>query len=393
MRVFLRYDNGLMALFGMPNDPQTRRLLSAGFLAFILIGALQAMYGPAFPALRERYGLTAEQVGTIVSMHFFGSFITIALSGVFIRNFGYRRVITAATLVMALGSFGIAYSPNWTLTLAFAFLLGLGFGGVDVAVNLLFARAFEANSAPALNFLNAMFGVGAVLGPLFIGLFLPVIKTPFTLAAITGIILFILALGIQNPPVTEDHTQRIAIPYFRLFGFVLMYFVYVMAEVGVGSWESTHLEPRFGAEQAASFTALYWGAITIGRFLATPISHYIKANTLVLSASALALIGILLAHYLPTAPYAYALIGLAFAPIFPTGLAWLQDVFPQRAEQLAPIVIAIANLGPVIGSPLIGRIIEQNSSAVIPTTLAGIMSVLLLVTVVLWVSTRTRTRV
>ena len=49
----------------------------------------------------------------------------------------------------------------------------------------------------------------------------------------------------------------------------------------------------------------------------------------------------------PLAPVAYAVVGLAFAPVFPTALAWLQEVFPQRAERVAPLVIAGANLGPV----------------------------------------------
>lgn len=361
-----------------------RHLLYTGFLAFILIGILQAMYGPAFSALRARYGLSAETVAGIVSFHFLGSFIAISLSGFLIRLLGYRRLLSGFSLLMLLGSLGVALSENWTVTLAAAFLAGLGYGAVDIGTNLLFARAFEARSAPALNLLNAMFGVGAMLGPLVVTLFLPSVRLPFLAVAVLTGLLFFLCLRLSDPPPPPPGLRTLALPYARLFGFALIYFLYVASEVGVASWETTHLAPYFGVETAAGFTALFWGAITLGRFIAAPLSSRVGAADLVLGSTALAFGGILLTFFVPIAPYAYVLVGFALAPIFPTGIGWLQGAFPKRAEQIVPIVAAVANLGPVAGSWFIGAVVERSSSDAVPTVLSGLVLLLLVVTALVW---------
>jgi MFS transporter, FHS family, glucose/mannose:H+ symporter len=46
--------------------------VAASCAGFVLIGALQALYGPAVPALREDYGLSPSGAGMALSMHFVG---------------------------------------------------------------------------------------------------------------------------------------------------------------------------------------------------------------------------------------------------------------------------------------------------------------------------------
>lgn len=369
-------------------EPNTRYLLLSGFLSFVLIGALQAMYGPAFPALRARYELGADQVALIISLHFFGSFATISLSGLLIRALGYRRMLVGAALLFAAGALGVALSPLWSLTLLFALCAGLGFGALDLGVNLLFARTFDARSAPALNLLNAMFGVGAILGPLLVGLFLPSLRAPFMMMGGFGLLLVVLLTRVSAPPPVESSGERLALPYARLAGFMLIYFLYVASEVGAASWETTQLEPYLGTAAAAQLPALYWAAMTLGRFIATPLSSRVPAPHLVFGSAALGLLGVLLTFNVALAPAAYALIGFAFAPFFPTGISWLQQAFPRRAEQIVPIVVAVANLGPVIGSWFIGLVVESRSSDAVPLALLCLVAPLCAVTGLLWLRAR-----
>jgi len=84
------------------------------------------------------------------------------------------------------------------------------------------------------------------------------------------------------------------------------------------------------------------------------------------------------------APLAYALVGFAFAPVFPTALAWLQEVFPQRAEQIAPLVIAVANLGPVLTAPAIGWAVALAGTANVPLALGSLVLALCVVVAFLW---------
>lgn len=368
-------------------DPSRRTLLLAGFLAFLVVGASQALYGPAFPVLRERFGLNAAEVGLVVSLHFFGSFTTIAFSGVILRRFGYRRTLVAGAAVLAFGAALVAFQVSWVATLAGALAIGLGFGAVDVGMNLLFVRSFREGSAPALNLLNAMFGIGAVVGPIAVALLLPALFVPFMGVAVASVLVGLLMLRVEEPPVLAPG-ERLPLSWSRVIGFVLIYYLYVAAEVGVASWETEYLTPHFGAERAAAFPAIFWGAMTVGRFLATPLSAWLRPRDLVLGASAVALAAAVVAHWVPAAPWAYAVVGLAFAPIFPTTLVWLERVFPQRAEQIAPIAVAAANLGPVTTAPLIGLSVEATSRSVIPTDIALLCGLLAGVIAFMWLRTR-----
>lgn len=376
-----------MSLRAELRRPDRRGLLAAGFLAFVVIGAAQALYGPAFPALRARFGVGLEVVGQIAAAHFLGSFAAIALSGALLTRFGYRRPLAWSALALAAGAAALALAPSWPLALAAAALLGIGFGVLDVGVNLLFARSFGAGAAPALNLLNALFGVGAVLGPVLVATLLPRVWLPFALVAAAALVVAALCVRVEDPPAPEAG-EALPVRWSRVAGFVLLYFLYVSSEVGVASWETEHLAPAFGAASAARATALYWGALTVGRFVATPLSARVRPRDLVLGASALALVGVALAHVEPWAPWAYALTGFAFAPIFPTSLVWLAEVFPRRAEQIAPIAVAAANLGPVAAVPAIGWAVAASSSARIPSLLAVVVAALLLTVAGLWLRTR-----
>ncbi len=367
--------------------PGRRLAFFAGTLAFLCIGALQAMYGPAFADFLGRYPIDVSQVGTIVSVHFLGSFTTVVLSGWLLRRIGYRRLLVVGGLLLAVGSLGVALSPSWSLVLASALVVGFGFGIFDVGANLLFGRVFAPQSAPALNILNAMFGVGAVLGPTLVGAFGATALWPFLILAGTSLLVALLSTRLPSPtPYQGKAGGRLALG--AVSGFVLLFFLYVTAEVGVASWEPTHLIPYVGEARAALFTSLFWGALALGRLLAVPISARVPPGRLVLASSILALIAILLAQIVPLAPYAYALVGLAFAPIFPTGLAWIQRVFPDRAELVIPIVIAAANLAPVPTARPIGMVVAGTSSEAIPIIMAVAILLLVVTAGVLWWRTR-----
>ena len=368
-------------------DPARRLLLVAGFLAFVAIGAIQAMYGPAFPGLVDRFGVGLEVVGATVVLHFGGSFVTIAAASVLLTRFGYRPVLFAGGLSMFAGSTMVGVAPVWSWVLAGALLNGIGFGLLNVSFNLVVARVFAPHAAPALNLLSAVFGAGAMLGPLLIGLAGPAVQRPFlVVAALTAVTtLFTLRLPEPEPPPAAGRER---VPWVAAGGFVVMYFLYVSGEAGIASWETVHLEPSLGADRAAYMTSVYWGAITVGRLLGTPLSARVGSATLVLASVAVGFAALLAAHVTPFAPVAYTAAGLAFAPVFPTGLAWIQRVFPRRSERVVPIVFAVANLGPVATTGVIGASVAWGGPGVVPTALSGIVALLLATTAWLWWSTR-----
>ena len=231
-----------------------------------------SLYGPAFPALQGRFDIGAQAVGLIVSLHFLGGFGAVVTIGPVIARLGYRRPLASAAALAAVGSAGVALGPGWELVLLGAFLLGLGLGFLDIGLNLLLVRSFDEGVAPVLNLLHALFGLGAVLGLALMAAFIPRFGPPFVLVSFASLALVPLALGLTEPPRPEPALGRLTAAWGRMVAFVLLFFLYVAVEVGVGSWETEHLAPAFGPVRVAAFTSLFWAALTVGRLVAVPMS-------------------------------------------------------------------------------------------------------------------------
>jgi len=313
---------------------------------------------------------------------------------VLLRRLGYRTVLLAGSGVLVVGLGVMAVAPSWPVFVLGAGLLGLGFGAVQVAANLLVARTFEveptnasgagtpnaSGAASALNMVNAVFGLGALTVPLLVVLFAPGFVWPLLILALLALVVFVLLARLPRypqPPTRlsgADGRGGTAV----IVGFVLLYLFYVSAEVGVTSWATEHLTPLVGASIGAAATSLYWGALTVGRLLAVFVARRTAPRRLLISGLSIGFVGLLLANIDSIAPFAYGLVGLAMAPTFATGLAWLTAQLPRRAEQVTPLVLAAASLGPVATAPLIGVIIAGQGAGAVPFTLATFVGLALL---------------
>lgn len=368
-------------------DPSSRTVLLVAAAGFLLCGGMASLYGPLFPELRQRFGVGVDEVGAVVSAHFLGSFTMIMLSSVMIRRWGYRWVIIIGLLSLIAGLTVLAAAGLWWLVLAGAGIGGLGFGLLNVSINLLVARVFAGGAAPALNFINAIFGGGAMLTPLLVAAFAPSFVPPLVILIALAVVVLVLTSRLRAPAPASVVRGGEPVVWALVAGFVLLYFMYVTTEVGVASWVTEYLTPTVGLAWAAGATSIYWGAVTVGRILAVPISTRLTPAALVIGALSTALVALLLAHWLPLAPVAFAVVGFGLAPVFPTGLAWLARAMPRRAEQVTPIALAAANLGPVATAPLIGAAVGAWGVSAIPTALAA--AALLALASALWLRLRT----
>ncbi|MFI1046111.1 MFS transporter [Streptomyces griseoruber] len=360
------------------------------------MGALQAFYGPAIPALRGEFGLSPSTAGLALSAHFVGGVAGVLLFDRLYGRIGNRRLLGSSYLLMAAGAAGFALAPDWATALAAALLAGLGAGGVDYGLNQLFAVGFGNRSTAMLNILNAHFGVGAILGPALIGAVgagrYPAVFLAFALVTLP---LLLCLRGVRDhvPPHPGD-TPAAPAPARRalrsvLAVFVALYVLHVGIEAGVGGWEPTHLETvGYGAGLAATATSVYWLMMTVGRFLVAPLALRFSAQAIITVSCAGMTVCLLLAAVPDLAPYAYAGVGLFIAPIFPTGLPWLHRAAPH-ARRAGALVIAASLAGGVAAGPSLGKVIEWSGVRAVPLLLAAVSAVCLAAT--LWLTRATRT--
>ncbi|OAH11139.1 MFS transporter [Streptomyces jeddahensis] len=373
----------------------SRPAAAASCVGFVLIGMLQALYGPAVPGLREEYALSPSGAGLGLSLHFTGGVAGVLAFNAIHSRISNRALLAASYALMAVGAAGFALAPNWPLALAAAFLGGLGFGGIDYGLNQLFAVGFGDRSTAMLNILNAHFGIGAVLGPALIAWTGPDgYAYAFGACAVLSGVLILCTGGVGTEAPSPSPDKSSAAPANSLgisrilVGFLALYILNVAVEAGVGGWEPTHLETvGYSSAVAASATSVYWLMMTVGRFLVVPITLRYSPER-ILTVCAAGMTACLLLALIPgAAPVAYAGVGLFIAPVFPTGLPWLNRALPE-AKRAGAWVIAASMIGGVAAPPLLGVGIEASGIRAVPWLLTVLSAASLLATV--WLIRLTR---
>ncbi|WP_372426182.1 MFS transporter [Salinarimonas chemoclinalis] len=364
-----------------PDRAATAAGIVASCFGFVVIGALQALYGPAIPHLLAEFAITPAQAGLALSAHFVGALIGVLAFNRAHARFTNRQLLAASYGAMAAGCVLFALAPVWSVALVGAFVVGLGFGGIDFGLNFLFSVGFGRRSASMVNLLNAHFGVGAVLGPLAIALLgAENFRAIFLVFGVLALLPLLAAGTISNAVGTvatgASHAQARGRATLLVLGaFFAIYVLHVAIETGVGGWATTHLVAvGWGAAFAAGATSAYWLAMTLGRFGAAWLSLRATPAQIMVGACLGMSVSLVLAANGTLAPVAYVLVGLFIAPIFPTGLAWLAAVHPASRNATAS-VIAVSMVGGVAFPPLIGAVIGLAGAPAAPLFMAGLSAI------------------
>lgn len=379
-------------------EPARTALLVAGGLGFILLGASQALYGPFYGVFRSRFELSATAVSFITAIHFVGATTGLSSSGFLARRFGPLRVVTAAIFTLAAGFATVAVGPGWPWVLGGAAVIGLGFGGL-VTMNFLIARVFGDAAPAALNALNAMFGVGAVLAPLAAapfavsGAYAPVFAAGAALAAALGLYFaFTRRITVEEPPAKPRDHSGLRAYILPAAGFTALLFFYMASEASFGNWIPTHLTPSVGAAAAARYAGLFWLSHTVGRIAAAPVSMRLRPAALVSFTLLFAVAATATASIVPLAPLAYIVAGFFCGPIFPGGLAWIRTRFPGSADEVSSVVLAVGGLGSIAAPPVIGQAVDAVGVGAIPAGLVAMLATAAVVSQSLRLFTRARGR-
>jgi fucose permease len=352
-----------------PSLPLT--LVVGGFCTFALIGALQAMYGPTLFSFQSRFGIDNSTANLIFSAFFAGVVTAIVALGALEQRVSRATSLTAALGLLGVGSLGVGLAPAWWVALVSASGIGLGYGLSVLNYNTLFATGFGSRSTAFVNLLNAAWSVGAILGPVAVGLSSSDQRLPFLVAGMMGLMFAPLGLSARttNPDgfkPTQGTPSATIPPWTLMLMFACVMWLYTGTEVGIGAHEPRHLNAVFGysPEQAAFLSSLFWLGQAVGRVLVAPISLRVREDVIVVACLALAGCAVALAHVGLIAPIAYALCGVFLGPIFPSVLVWFNR-FALGSIRATSILLASANVGGMVFPPLIAAL--TTNAALIPT--------------------------
>jgi FHS family glucose/mannose:H+ symporter-like MFS transporter len=337
-----------------------------------LIGTVVSAYGPLLQYLAHRFGVSLPVAGEVLSAHFAGALIGVLGSMRVMERFPNRHMLVTALGSLGLGCALVALAPTWPVLLAAVFVVGVGFGALDIGLNQLVAHSAGARRTAVLNMLNGSFGIGAVLGPILVTL---LGEHHFTLLYAGGAVLALglIPEGLRIPgrlPVAPRATA--GRPNALILIFVLAFALYVGTEAGVGGWATSHLESvGLGSASAAALTSGFWLALGLGRLLVALLPSRVPEWAIVTTASALGALALLAAVSGRAAPIAYVVAGLVIAPIFPTGIVWLAKLLPGDARATSWLFPG-AMLGGALIPAAIGVVVARTGLGGAPVVLSAV---------------------
>ena len=359
-------------------------------MAFIMLG-LPNVLGSAWPAMHEQLGVSSASAG-MISVVLSGATILATLGcDRMIRRLGPRKLVLISLVAIAVSLLGFGASTHFIHLCLWSIPLGMGMGFIDATLNNVVALHYKAKH---MNWLHAFWGVGASIGPIIMSFFLvrsswEIGYRSIGLIQVAFIAIFLLTFKLwKQIQVMPDNSEE-AHPkpssmkqLIRLSGVkqsLILFFCYCAIEATVGLWASSYLVivRRLPEETAALWVALYFGGITVGRFMAGFLTMKLSHKQLIQLGSGLIGLGTMML-FLPLPQnlllIALFLIGFGCAPIFPSLIHETPNHFGAKNSQaIIGIQMAFAYMGAMLMPPLFGLLAEQTSYRLFPFYIGGFL--------------------
>ena len=372
-------------------------LLAIIYVAFISLGLPDSLLGSAWPIMQGQLGVPLSYAGIITMIIAAGTIVSSLFADRVIRKLGTGLVTAISVALTAAGLMGFSLSTEFWMICVLAIPYGLGAGAIDAALNNYVALHYSSRH---MSWLHAFWGVGVTISPYImsfcltrdLGWEMGYRSVSFIQIALTAVLFATLPLWKKAAKV---HTQEeevipkvLSVPQaLKLKGapnVLIAFFCYCALESTAGLWATSYLVGHRGvdAETAASFAALYYLGITIGRVLNGFVADKFGDRTMIRTGILVMAAGIVLvALPLPTTlPCLIGLvvIGLGCAPVYPCIIHSTPVNFgKENSQSLVGIQMASAYTGSTLMPPLFGVIAQYIHIGLYPLYL-GIFTLVML---------------
>lgn len=322
---------------------------------FFMWGFLTVLNDVLIPYLKNVFELNYTQA-LLIQFCFFAAYGVCSIpAGGIVKRLGYQRGIVVGLSIAAAGCFMFILAANLLLYPVFLgalFVLAAGITLLQVSANPYVALLGPSETAPRrLTLTQAFNSAGAYLGPI-IGAALilgavadsasgaDAVKMPYARLGMALLVLAVIFIFIKLPKIDEPGADKgsygDALQFKHLILGVIAIFVYVGAEVSIGSLIISFLGEShiagMGEEEAAKYVANYWGLALIGRFIGVGLMFYVAGNIMLMinGLAAIILLAIVITTGGDSAWMALIAVGFFNSLMFPT-------IFSLAIAKLGPL--------------------------------------------------------
>ena len=344
---------------GDVSGKSNRFALTALTSLFFMWGFITCLNDILIPHLKNVFSLNYTQA-MLIQFCFFGAYFVMSVpSGILVHRIGYKKGLVVGLVIAGVGCllfYPAAALKVYLLFLGALFILASGITLLQVSANPYVTVLGPPETASSrLNLTQAFNSLGTTVAPFF-GAFLilavapdqaassggaelsvaeaDTVKVPYLILAGALFLLAAVFTVLKLPDfhdetrpdqaVVEEQTKISAWQYPHLVLGAIGIFVYVGAEVSIGSFLVNFLgEPDIAGlaeADAAHYVAYYWGGAMVGRFIGSAVMTRINPGR-VLAFNAVAAMALVIVAILGTghlAMYAILLVGLCNSIMFPT---------------------------------------------------------------------------
>jgi MFS family permease len=343
------------------------------------------------------YDLSSTRYGTLFLPQVLMAIATSLLGGRLARRYSTKTVYLAGLLAGLVSMLLLIISSTVMSdrSLAYALLLlataclGAGFGLTVPALNT-FAAAFHRDNVDrAVLVLNALLGVGTVLAPLFVALFVALGSwrgLPVTSAAILVVLALVsrrlpLAVGTEGrasavqgrsaahaDPATGPGQQSGGIPA-RFWIYAAFAVLYGVCETMNGNWAELDMTSGLGASTTLASLALtaFWAMVTLGRVLFASLERWVPSRVAYhvlpfVLAGAFVLIASLAHGDGALGLVAFALAGLGCSALLPLTISFAQEELVALSAAAAGGIIGFYQVGYGIAAFGVGPLLSGGAA-------------------------------
>ncbi len=356
------------------NDQQknnANRLFYGSCFALITTAFSFSIRAGILPQLGEELSLSAEQLGFINSMWFFGFPISMVIGGLIYHKVGGKAIMQFAFFAHALGIILTIYSGSYAGLLISTLLIGLGNGCTEAACNPMIADAYSGTRmSKMMNRFHMWFPGGIMIGSLLSefmtnsGLSW---ETQIWFIMIPTLIYAYLFFGQSWPKAKVEAAATLSGNLKAMLSPLFIFMIICMSltaisEFGPQQWVGIILS-KSGAKPMI-ILALTTGLMAVARYFGGEIVHKFDQTGVLLGSAVLATLGIyLFSTQTGTMAYVAAIFfALGIAYFWPNMLGFVADKIPKSGALGLSIIGAVGMFSSSIFQPFIGGWIDSDKA-------------------------------
>ena len=365
----------------------------ATYVAFAAAGFAGASWASRIPQIRDRLDLDPRALGLLLLAVATGSVLALPTAGGVVGRLGAARVVGGCSLLVAGGLvvMGIGTGIGVAPVALGMFLVGLGNGAWDVAMNVHGARAEQLLERSVMPRFHAGFSLGTVAGAL-VGAAMIALHVGLTphLVGVGMVLALVVPRAVRSfvPAGTrssEASPDQPAHPVWKawleprtlLIGVVVLAFAFAEGAgndwIGVAVIDDYQTSAAVGGLAFAAFLT----AMTVARWFGPAVIDRHGRVLVVRVLCGVAVAGLIVFVFAPWTALAFVgvlLWGAGTSLGFPLGMSAASDE-PAQAAARVSVVASIGYCAFLAGPPLIGFLADEASILKALLTVAGLLAV------------------